>query len=90
MHVKFFAYYRDYTGCKACDMPAPGTVLELLQTCCDKWPSFRPKLLDEAGTGIGEDAIIMVNGRNVAHLQDKDTPLTDADTIALFPVVAGG
>lgn len=90
MHIKFFAYYRDYTGCKASDMPAPGTVLDLLRICCDTWPAFRPKLLDEAGEEIGEEAIVMVNGRNVAHLQGKDTPLVDADTVALFPVVAGG
>lgn len=90
MRVKFFAYYRDYAGCKACDMPAPGTVLELLAACCEKWPEFRPKLLNEAGDEIGEDAIVMVNGRNVAHLQGKGTPLCEADYVSLFPVVAGG
>lgn len=92
MLVKFFAYYRDkeYAGCKAMQMPAPCDILALLVECCEKWPALRPKLLDADGTGIGPDAIVMVNGRNVEHLQGVTTPLADEDTVALFPLVAGG
>lgn len=90
MLVKFFAYYRDYASLKQIDIPAPNTVFDLLKYCCSRWPAFRPKLLDRAGREIGEDAIIMVNGRNVEHLQGKDTLLCEADRVAIFPVVAGG
>ena len=90
MRVKVFAYYRDIARCKAFDMPAPGVVFDVLTYCCERWPAFRPKLLDEAGTGVGDDVILMVNGRNIEHLQGAQTPLTEDDVVALFPVVAGG
>jgi len=32
----------------------------------------------------------MVNGRRIEFLQGLDTPLTDRDTVQIFPVVAGG
>jgi molybdopterin converting factor small subunit len=39
---------------------------------------------------IGQDAIILVNGRNITDLHGKNTPLAETDTVSIFPLVAGG
>ena len=41
MRVKFVATYRQITGCKSCEMPAPDDVLSLLKALKDRWPEFR-------------------------------------------------
>ena len=63
MLVKFFATYRQITGCKTCDVPAPGSVLALMEDLSERWPEFRDLILNEDGTDKGDDVIIMVNGR---------------------------
>jgi sulfur-carrier protein len=39
---------------------------------------------------LSELAIILVNGRDVRHLERERTPLKADDMIAIFPPVAGG
>lgn len=90
MRVKFFATYRKISGCMECNMPAPSTLHELLYQVSDKWPGLRDKLLSPDGQNIGADAIVLVDGRDVRHLQGIDTPLSEESSVALFPRVAGG
>lgn len=89
MRVKFFATYRTITACSETNIKAE-SIGQLLHEVCESWPDLRQKLLDENGTEIGPDAIVMVDGRNVMHLQGMDTPLSEENTVALFPLVAGG
>ncbi|MGN0078643.1 MAG: MoaD family protein [Coriobacteriales bacterium] len=90
MLVKFFASYRQVTGCRSADVPAPGTVLQLMQELSERWPALRPLILDDEGTGKGDDVIIMVSGRHIEHLQGMATPLSESDYVAITPLVAGG
>ena len=90
MKVKFFATFRDITHCKDEDVPAPGDVWELLQSLGDRYPGFRAKLIDPGGAEVHEEAIVLVNGRNITFLDGKGTHLCEADVVSLFPVVAGG
>ncbi len=50
---------------------------------------FLHKLLEEDGEPI-LGTIIMVNRRNIHHLEKLETPVKDGDVIALFPPGAGG
>ncbi|MCK5912366.1 MAG: MoaD family protein [Desulfuromusa sp.] len=50
---------------------------------------FLHKLLKENGEPI-LGTIIMVNRRNIHHLEKLDTPIEDGDIVALFPPGAGG
>ncbi|MEG2419744.1 MAG: MoaD/ThiS family protein [Eubacterium sp.] len=46
--------------------------------------------LAPGGETLGDEIIILVNGRHVEHLNGIHTPLVPSDTVAIFPVVAGG
>lgn len=91
MQVKYFAYIRDYTKCKECNEEDKTTVKELLHHLSDKYGAeFRAKALKNDGNELGDDIIILVNGRHVAHLDGIDTKLLSSDVVQIFPVVAGG
>jgi len=90
VRVKFFAYFRDYTGCLQTDIPAVPTIGDLARILCERYGSrLREKLLPTEGV-LGSDIIIMINGRHIAHLGDINAPLVDDDTVQIFPKVAGG
>lgn len=90
MRVKFFATYRSITGCMAVEVDAPRDVLALLEELSRRWPGLREKVLNPEGDDIGADAIILVNGRSTVHLDGAATTLGNEDTVAVFPLVAGG
>jgi molybdopterin synthase sulfur carrier subunit len=91
MKVKFFATYRHLTGCTAREVCAPATVGDLLHAFAEEYgDEMRRMLLSGAGDDLGPEAIILINGRNILHLGVLDAPLQEGDTVAVFPVVAGG
>ena len=90
MKLKFFATYRDITGCRELDIPAPSTAMALLQQLAETYgPMMRKKVFTLEGE-ISEEALLLVNGRHIAHLAGGDTPLCEEDVVSLFPMVAGG
>lgn len=50
---------------------------------------FSLKLLNEEGN-ISPGAIILLNGKNVLHLDKLKTRISDGDLVTLFPPSAGG
>ena len=91
MELRFFATYRDITRCKDIRVPAPHDVWSLLSELSERYGApIREKLYTPDGSDIGEETIILVNGRDIKHLEGKVTPLTEADTVSIFPMVAGG
>ncbi len=50
---------------------------------------FLQKLLNEQGDML-LGTIIMINRRNILHLEKLDTPVQEGDVVALFPPGAGG
>jgi len=91
MKVKFFATYRDITRRKEEDIVAPPNVRALLESLGERYHAdFRKKLFTPDGKKIGEETIILVNGRNVFHLDGIHTALSETDVVSIFPVVAGG
>ena len=91
MLVKFFAYLRDYTGCKTVDFPYQEDIYKLSHALCETYGSrLRGKMLTLDGEELGEEIIILVNGRHVAHLGGIHAKLEPTDVVSIFPVVAGG
>jgi len=91
MRVQFFAYIRDFSGCKEGEYPNWPDVRSLLQGLGETHGAqMRKALFNEDGSKPNKNIIIMVNGRHICHLQGMDTPLRHTDTVQVFPVVAGG
>lgn len=66
------------------------SVRELLEKCEAKTPKkFTQKLIDENGD-MKQGTIILINGKNIHHIDKLDTIVTDGDNVALFPPGGGG
>ena len=91
MKLKFFATYRDITKCKEIDIPAPSDVWSLLVGLGETYGMpFKKEAFTPDESDISEDVIILVNGRNIFYLDDKNTRLTETDIVSIFPKIAGG
>jgi len=89
MIVKYFAYIRDYTGAKEIQIEHYKSLRSLLRELCKKYGAkFENKVF--TGENLSDEIIILVNGRNIVHLESLDTKLQVDDVISIFPVVAGG
>ena len=90
MTVKYFADIRLLTGREEEDWSSPASTLgELLAALCATHGAALSRRLFLAGD-VHPQMTILVNGRNVVHLQKLATPLTPDAVVAIFPMVAGG
>jgi sulfur-carrier protein len=89
--IRAFASLREVIGAReaAIVLPPGETIGGLLENLCTASPGLRTHLFDGAGRARPH-IIILKNGRNIASLQQLDTPIGEEDVIALFPPVAGG
>ncbi|QSQ09046.1 hypothetical protein H0A61_01403 [Koleobacter methoxysyntrophicus] len=89
MKVKFFAYIRDYTNSREIEFGYCKTVRELLQRLCKKYgQKFKDRVFK--GEELSGEVLILVNGRDIVHLNHLNTTLNEDDEICIFPVIAGG
>jgi molybdopterin synthase sulfur carrier subunit len=75
-------------GGRRLSLATPATIATLLDQVSGELERLSP-----GGAPAGLDAerlLIIVNGRNVHHLQGLDTPLADDDRIAIMPPLLGG
>lgn len=90
MEVRFYATLRPLVGGRsvviddACD--TVGAALDALVT---RFPDLRERLLADDGA-VRPFVAVMVNGRDIRHLQALDTPLPPGCELDIFPPVAGG
>lgn len=90
MKIKFFAHIRNYTGVKETEINRCATVRELMDELCVKHGKKFEKLIYTDEHLLSDEIIILVNGRNIVHLESLNTPLEQGDEVSIFPVVAGG
>ena len=92
MKVNFYATLRQVVGGKSVDfdLAKGATIAQLLEEMIRRYPALRQEMLNEQNE-LYQHVHIFVNGRDVSFLEQKmDTPLTDDDTIGVFPAVGGG
>ena len=89
--VRAYAALREVIGARETTLTIPPgeTLGGLLERLCGTYAGLRAHLFYSAGR-TKPHIIILKNGRNVASLQQLDTPIAEDDVIALFPPVAGG
>jgi molybdopterin converting factor small subunit len=75
-------------GQKLLDVPG-GTVGEVLDALVARYPDLGSRLLDDSGD-INRFVNVFVNETDVRHLQVRETPVTERDTLLLLPAMAGG
>jgi len=91
MELRFFATYRDITKSKEINIPAPIDVWTLLVNLGESYGKpFKKEALNPDESDLSESVIILVNGRNIYHLDNRHTRLTETDIVSIFPQVAGG
>ena len=90
MEVRYFADIRPLAGTIEEERTSvPPTVNDLLAVLsAEKGPSFENRVFP--GGKLSDTMIILVNGRNILHLNGVQTPLKPDDVVAVFPMVAGG
>ncbi len=80
--VKFFATLREITG-KREEIIKGDTVEDVLNTLYREYgEEFRKELR--------ERSMILVNGKNIKHLEGLKTKVREEDTISIFPPAGGG
>jgi molybdopterin synthase sulfur carrier subunit len=91
MDIQVYATLRDVVGGKtiSVDVPASTTVADLLERVCAVHPALRAKILDAHGN-LQPSIHVLVNGREVRHLDGLLTRVSTADTVRLLPPVGGG
>lgn len=90
LELRFFASFREAVGSKTITKEYPddvtvGAVLESLES---EYPDLEGSLLEDGG--LAQHINVLKNGREVLHMEGLDTELDSADTISIFPPVAGG
>lgn len=92
INIQFYSLLRLLLKREKFELPAVKneTVGQLLQRLQQQLATpFLQKLLDDQGAPI-LGTIIMVNRRNIHHLEKLETQIKDGDVVALFPPGAGG
>ncbi|HEY3367500.1 MAG TPA: ubiquitin-like small modifier protein 1 [Symbiobacteriaceae bacterium] len=93
MLVKLFASFRlPGIGHRVeVDLPAEKvTVAAALEALFGKHPELRGHIMTEDGAELQPFVQVMLQGRLIRDLAGLMTPVTQADTLAIFPPSAGG
>ncbi len=91
--VKFFTLFRLEYGLSEIDIKVNKdkiSLKELLSLIDEKANKDISKKLFTDEKKIKSSAIILVNGKNIFHLNGLETTLKDGDVISLFPPGGGG
>jgi len=92
IQIRFYSLLRLLLKQEQMDVPAQAgeTVGEMLQRLQQQIKTpFLHKLLDDQGK-LHAGTIIMINRRNILHLEKLATPVNDGDQVSFFPPGAGG
>lgn len=89
LELRFFATYREVAGEKTVfrEWADGATVGDVLDDLGEEHPDM--DLFEDDGS-IREFITVMKNGKDVAHLDGRETDLADGDALSIFPPVAGG
>jgi molybdopterin synthase sulfur carrier subunit len=88
--VRAFADYREIIGNEVeLTLPEGETIGTLLFDIAERHPELQRQMFVKTGE-LKEFINILINGRNIAFLDNMATIMVDGDIIALFPPVAGG
>jgi molybdopterin synthase sulfur carrier subunit len=91
MQVRLYATLRQIVGTKIVEVPVQTekTIGDLLRALVQQYPKLDESIWYSDGS-LAEHVAVILNGRDIRHLEGVDTPLTDDDILDVFPPVGGG
>lgn len=89
VEVKIPTVLRKHTDNQAVLEASGKTIRDLIDDIAGRYPEFRGKVLGEDGN-LHRFINVYANDEDVRYLEGLDTKVTDGDTVAILPAVAGG
>ncbi|GMR10787.1 MAG: hypothetical protein BMS9Abin28_1610 [Anaerolineae bacterium] len=91
MKIRLYATLRQIAGTREVEMPVEGqqAVGEVLRALVERYPRLSEAIWNADGS-LANHVAVVLNGRDVRHLDRVDTPVSDDDRLAVFPPVGGG
>ncbi len=85
--IKLFGNLRDYVRSPVSEVPGQ-TVEEILRTLCGGNQDLGAAVFD--GASLRPYIRVMVNGHDIELADGLETRVSETDSIAIFPPIAGG
>ena len=89
VEVKIPTVLRKHTNNEAVLQASGATIRELIEDISGKFPDFKEKVLAEGGE-LHRFINVYANDEDVRYLEGLDTKVSDGDSVAILPAVAGG
>lgn len=89
VEVKIPTVLRKHTNGEATVDASGATIRELIEDIAGRFPEFREKVMTESGD-LHRFINVYANDEDVRYLQGMETTVSEGDTVAILPAVAGG
>ena len=90
MIIRFYATLRPIVGGRSVELTdPPDTVNGILERLACDYEGLNQQLFDEDGT-VRRFVAIMVNGRDIRHIDGLQSRVSPDSELDIFPPVAGG
>ncbi len=89
VQVKIPTVLRKHTGGESVIDASGSTIRELIDDVGGRFPEFREQVVSDDGQ-LHRFINVYANDEDVRYLQGLDTKVSDGDTVAILPAVAGG
>ena len=90
MEVRVYATLRQIVGVRRVEFDCPGpTVQQAIEELITRYPALSDRLLNEAGE-VRPFVAVMLDGRDIRHLEGLQTPVSCRSALDIFPPIAGG
>jgi MoaD family protein len=87
--VKLFGILRQQAGAPQLAFSGE-TVRIILHNLCNEKPDLCTAIFTPDLTSLRPHIRVMLNGRDIEMLQGFETPVSESDTLAIIPPIAGG
>jgi len=90
--VKAYASLRELLGFKTMKVETEANnIRELIETLGEMYnPHFPMRIIEEGTDKVKKAYKILLNGRDIAHLEGLETRIDEGDTVIFFPPISGG